>query len=138
MVVMAMLLFAISSAAQGEEKFKVHLSPVPLDLGMKSTVAGSGSASATLSGRKLTVTGSFDGMPSAATIAQIHRGAATGVRGSAFLDLTVTKAAKGTISGSFDLTPEQIDNLKKGRLYIQIHSEKAPEGGPTLWGWLLK
>ena len=43
---------------------------------------------------------------------------------------------RGTISGSFDLTPEQVQYLKQGKLYIQINSEKAPDG--TLWGWLLK
>ena len=42
----------------------------------------------------------------------------------------------GTISGTFDLTPDQIDALKKGRFYVQIHSEGAPNG--HLLGWLLK
>ena len=53
------------------------------------------------------------------------------------LDLTVTKtdAASGTISGSFDLTAIQVADLEKGRLYVQLHSEKAPDG--NLWGWLL-
>src|SRR5438552_18669869 len=137
LVVLAALLFAaISAAAQSEEKFKVHISPVPLDGSMRATVAGSGSATATLSGNKLTISGTFDGMPSAATTAKIHRGLATGVRGSPFLDLTVTKAPKGAISGSFDLTPEQVQYLKQGKLYIQIQNEKAPDG--ALWGWILK
>src|SRR6184192_1067370 len=132
----ALVLMTISAAAQSEEKFKIHISPVPLDGAMRATVAGSGSGTATLSGNKLTITGTFDGMPSAATTAKIHRGLATGVRGSPFLDLTVTKAAKGSVSGSFDLTPEQVQYLKQGKLYIQIQSEKAPDG--TLWGWILK
>jgi len=34
------------------------------------------------------------------------------------------------------LTPEQVQSLKKGQLYIQIYSEKAPDG--NLWGWLLR
>ena len=134
----APLLISLFAAAQSEEKFKVRFTPVPIDCAMRATVAGAGSGSAVLAGTKLTIAGSFEGMPSAATIAQVHRSVATGVRGSAFLDLTVTRGTKGTISGSFDLTPEQIDNLRKGKLYIQIHSEKAPEGGPTLWGWILK
>jgi hypothetical protein len=135
-VLAALLLFAFSAAAQSEEKFKVRITPVPLDGAMRATVAGSGSATATLSGNKLTIAGTFDGMPSPATTARIHRGLATGVRGSPFLDLAVTKAAKGTISGSFDLTPEQVQYVKQGKLYIQIQSEKAPDG--TLWGWILK
>ena len=132
----AVLWVTISAAAQSEEKFKIRITPVPLDGSMRATVAGSGSATATLSGNKLTISGTFDGMPSAATTAKIHRGLATGVRGSPFLDLTVTKASNGTVSGSFDLTPEQVQYLKQGKLYIQIQSEKAPDG--ALWGWILK
>ena len=132
----ALVLMTISAAAQSEEKFKIRISPVPLDGAMRTTVAGLGSATATLSGNKLTIAGTFEGMPSAATTAKIHRGLATGVRGSPFLDLTVTKAPKGTLSGSFELTPEQVQYLKQGKLYIQIQSEKAPDG--TLWGWILK
>ena len=101
MLLSVLVLTTISAAAQSEEKFKIHISPVPLDGGMRATVAGSGSATATLAGNKLTIAGTFEGMPSAATTAKIHRGLATGVRGSPFLDLTVTKAPKGTLSGSF-------------------------------------
>ena len=59
-----------------------------------------------------------------------------GVRGSSFAELTVSKAPKGTISGSIDLTPEQVQSLKRGQLYIQISSEKAPDG--NLWGWFVR
>ena len=132
----AILFLTLSAAAQNEEKFKIRITPIPLDGAMRATVAGSGSGSATLSGNKLSISAAFDGMPSAATTAKIHKGVATGVRGSAFQDLTVTKAPKGTVSGTLDLTPDQVDTLRKGRLYIWISSEKAPEG--TLWGWILK
>src|SRR5437867_9287945 len=132
----ALALITISAAAQSEEKFKIRISPVPLDGSMRASVAGSGSATATLSGTKLTIAGTFEGMPSAATTAKIHRGLATGVRGSPFLELTVTKAPKGTVFGSFELTPEQAQYLKQGKLYTQIQSEKAPDG--TVWGWLLR
>jgi len=132
----ALLLMPFSVDSQTLQNFKVRMSPVPRDIAMQKVVAGSGSASATLSGNKLTITGTFEGMPSPATQARIHRGVATGVRGSPFLDLTVTKTTNGTITGSFDLTAEQVEFLKQGKLYIQIDSEKAPDG--TLWGWLLR
>jgi hypothetical protein len=132
----AVLLIPLIAVAQNQETYKVRIAPVARDVAMQKNVAGAGSATATLSGNKLTITGTFEGLPSAATKAAIHRGLTTGVRGSPFLDLSVTKAAKGSISGSFDLTPEQVQYLKQGKLYIQIDSEKAPEG--TLWGWLLK
>ena len=60
----------------------------------------------------------------------------TGVRGPAIFDLTIQKSNSGSITGSMDLTPEQAELLRKGRLYVQIHSEKAPDG--NLWGWLLR
>src|SRR5947199_10454714 len=88
----AVLWVAISGAAQSEEKFKIRITPMPLDGSIRATVAGSGSATATLSGNKLTISGTFDGMLSAATTAKNHRGLATVLRGSPFLDLTVIKA----------------------------------------------
>ena len=124
-----------SAFAQGPAVFKTRLSPVAMDATMRTTVAGSGAVSARLAGSKLTVAGSFEGLLSPATIAQVRRSPVTAVRGPAVFDLTVTKATSGTISGSFDLAPGQIEDLRKGRLYVQIHSEKAPEG--NLWGCLL-
>ena len=134
--ILALLLsLAVSALAQSPETFKTRLAPVAMDAAMKSTIAGTGSASATLTGTKFTVNGTFEGLKSNATMAHIHQGTAPGVRGPKLLDLTVTKSLSGTLSGSFDLTPDQIESLKKGKWYVQIHSEKAPEG--NLWGWLL-
>ena len=127
---------APSGAAQNQERFKIRLSTVPMDGGMRETVAGGGTASAVLAGSKLTITGSFEGMRSPATVARLHNGLAKGVRGAAVGDVTVSKAMNGTISGSLDLTPEQVQGLRKGQMYIQISSEKAPDG--NLWGWLLR
>jgi hypothetical protein len=126
---------AAGAAAQSPMMFKTRLSTVAMDAAMKATIAGQGSATAALTGTKLTVTGTFEGLKSPATVAHLHQGTATGVRGPKVLDLTVTKAMSGSLSGTFDLSPEQVDALKKGKLYVQIHSEKAPDG--NLWGWLL-
>jgi hypothetical protein len=128
-------LFALSAGAQSPETFKTRLAPVAIDASMKGRVAGTGSATATLAGSKFTVNGTFEDLKSNATMAHIHQGTAPGVRGAKLLDLTVTKGMSGTLSGSFDLTPDQVESLKKGKWYVQIHSEKAPEG--NLWGWLM-
>jgi hypothetical protein len=69
-----------------------------------------------------------------ATITKIHVGP-KGIRGPAVLDLVVSKATSGTIEGTFDLTPGLLDDLRNSRLYIQLSSEKAPDG--NLWDWLL-
>ena len=131
----AAILFAICANGLSAQTYKTRLAPVALDGAMKKDVAGVGSATATLSGNKLTLNGTFDGLKSNATMAHIHQGSTTGVRGPKVLDLSVSKAMNGNISGSFDLTPEQVESLKKGKWYVQIHSEKAPDG--NLWGWLL-
>jgi hypothetical protein len=128
--------FGPPAAAQNQERYKVRLSTVPMDGGMRETVAGTGTATATLAGTRITINGTFDGLRSPATSARVHSGPERGVRGAAVGDLTVSKAMSGTIGGSMDLTPEQVQNLRKGRLYIQISSEKAPDG--NLWGWLLR
>ena len=131
------LIGVVVLTAQQPKPYRARLSPVPIDVSMQATIAGSGSVSAVLTGTKLAVTGSFDGLKSPATIAQIHKGPVRGVRGPNVLDLTVAKtdATSGTISGAFDLSAIQIADLEKGRLYVQLHSEKAPDG--NLWGWLL-
>ena len=140
----------MSSLAQGGNTYKARLAPAP-PLGLRgergatpaSFVAGIGTANATLNGRKLTVSGSFEKMASAATVAKVGVGITTGARLDLVYDLTITKAAQstppgtsGTIAGSIDLTPAHVDALKKGKLYIQINSESAPNG--HLLGWLLK
>lgn len=130
------VLMALPGAAQNEERYKVRLSPVPMDGGMRSTVAGKGAATAVLKGSTLTVNGTFDGLLSPATIARLHRGVAMGVRGSPVADLAVSRAPKGMISGSISLAPDQVQGLNKGQLYIQLSSEKAPDG--NLWGWLVR
>jgi CHRD domain-containing protein len=137
----ALLSLAFASAAQNvqsPEKFKARLSPVPINISMMSTVAGTGSLTATLQGKQLTIQGAFGGLRSPATTAQIHH-APKGIPGPAVVnlaDLIVTKAVNGTVSGTIDLTPDQIADLRNGRLYVQIQSERAPDG--NLWGWLLQ
>jgi hypothetical protein len=130
-----LLLGAAAAVAQGET-YKARLSPTPVESANKAAITGGGSATATLTDRRLSVSGRFGGMQTAATIAQIHLGP-RGVRGPVLFDLTVTKEAvgAGSIAGTFTLTPELVEAVKSSRLYVQIHSEKAPDG--NLWGWLL-
>lgn len=132
----AALMLTAVLAAQSGETYKARLSAVPADARTRPALAGLGSATATLSGSKLTVSGSFEGLLSPATTAQLHLAVAAGVRGPVIQDLTITKGTSGTLSGSVDLTADQIEKLHKGGVYVQIQSEKEPEG--VLWGWLLK
>lgn len=129
-----LVLAASSSHAQAGKTFRTRLSPVPIDLTMAATIAGSGSLTAVLNGTKLTVNGTFEGLKSPATVVRLHKGQ-RGVRGPAILDLRTSRGTSGAITGTVDLTPQLVQDLLNSRLYVQLHSEKAPEG--NLWGWLL-
>ena len=137
LLILALVLFAQSSsppASPPATHFRARLSPVPVETTTASKITGSGTVSATLEGSTLRISGTFQGMKSPATIAQVHMGM-RGVRGPVEFDLSVDKSPSGTVSGSITLTKVQMDTLRRGWYYIQIHAEQAPEG--NLWGWLL-
>jgi CHRD domain len=135
LVGMILLVICAGAAAQKSETYKVRLSTVPVDATMLSRVAGSGSLTAVLTGNKLTFNGSFQGLRSPATHASVHVGP-RGIPGPPILDLMVSNAVSGTVTGSVELSPSQLEELRSAKIYVQIDSEKAPEG--NLWGWLLR
>jgi hypothetical protein len=131
----ALLLSAAAIAAPASEKYHTRLSVVPLDVAMQANVAGQGAVTATLDGNKLTVTGNAEGLRSPATAVQIHRGP-PGIPGPSILDLTVTKNTTPTIGGTVELSASMVQDLKSGQLYVQVNSERAPDG--NLRGWLMR
>jgi hypothetical protein len=127
------LVLAGNATAQAVKTFGARLSPVPITVEMQSTVSGMGSVTAVLTGRRLAIDGKFQGLRSTATVARVHL-SPKAIRGPAIFDLKVSAGTSGTITGTVELTDEQAAALEKGSLYIQLHSEKAPDG--NLWGWL--
>ena len=129
-------LFALLPAwpmqAQGAKTYKTRLSPVPVPA-YQPSIVGTGTVTATLTGTKLAIAGTFEGLATPATVAQIHKSPKPGIRGPVLFELTVSKGTTGTISGAFDLTAAQVQELSQSRYYVQLHSEKAPDG--NLWGW---
>jgi hypothetical protein len=130
-----MVLLAGAPAGAEGNQFTARLSTVPVDFANRAGKTGAGTATAVLTGNKLSVSGTFQGLSSPATSARVHIGG-KGIGGPELFDLTATKAPEGTINGSFDLSKAQVENLQAGHLYIQLQSQKAPEG--NLRGWLLK
>ncbi len=130
----ALLLSFPAAAAPAGETYHTRLSVVPLDVAMQANVAGQGAITATLQGNRLTVSGTAEGLRSPATTAQIHRGP-PGIPGPAILDLTVTKSTTPAITGTVELAPSMLQDLKNGQLYVQVSSERAPDG--NLRGWLM-
>jgi hypothetical protein len=138
--ILALALAALAVPALAAD-YQTNLGPMPLDDETKAVIAGRGMVTASYDGKVLSVKGSFHGLPSSATQAHVFMGQWIGVPGKQVLDLDVTKATEGTISGELKLTGAEAQALKTGRLYIQINSEKGPEQYPwgpkgTLWGWI--
>lgn len=133
--------FVLTASAALAAGYQANLGPMPLDDETKAVIAGRGEATASLDGSTMTVTGRFHGLPSDATEAHVFVSPVAGVPGRKILDLEVTQAREGTVSGHFALTGAQAKALRTGKLYIQINSKDAPEQYPwgpkgTLWGWL--
>lgn len=126
---------SLAPAEAQSRQYRTRLSPVALDVAMQATIAGSGSVTATLNGTTLTLVGGYTGLRTASTVARLHRSPRTAMRGPAIADIKITPGTSGNITGSFELTKELVEDLASGRIYIQLHSEKAPDG--NLWGWLL-
>jgi len=127
--------FGLPTMAQGGNTFKGRLSKYPVDAKMVPIIVGTGNVTSTLAGTRLTINGTFEGLGTTATTAQLHDSKFRGTHGPVIAELTVSKAASGTVSGQVTLTPEQVESLKAGRLYVQVQSEAGKEG--HLWGWLL-
>ena len=140
LLLVALAITNVSVAAQSGDKFSIRLGRIPVANAREGGgITGRGTGAATLAGTRLTVNGTFDGLSSPATVVRLHRGVAKGARGPALGDLTVSKGPAGTFSGTIELKPEDLADLKLGKLYVQVHSEKglAPDGS-NLWGWLLR
>ena len=137
----AVLSSSLASFSVSAQTFAAELGWVPIGGAEREAVAGDGDVTATLTGSRLEITGSFEGLPANVTGAKLHHGVATGARGrgTVIAELAVTGATSGTLSGTVVLTAEQAAALNAGQLYIQIYSEKGvlPDHD-TLFGWLLR
>ncbi|SVA75020.1 uncharacterized protein METZ01_LOCUS127874 [marine metagenome] len=120
--------------AQAGDTFSARLSVVPIDARAAQTTSGIGTVRAVLVENSLFMTGSFEGMSSAAIAAHVHQGRA-GQRGSIAFQLTVSKGSSGVLGGSVHLTGEEVQTLLESSYYIQIHTEGNPGG--ELRGWIL-
>jgi hypothetical protein len=130
------LLVVQSATAQKEQKFTAQLTPVAMDLGQRDVIAGQGAVTAVLKGSQISITGSFEGLHSPATVVRLHRGRLTGLRGEPVFDLSAKGDTSGSIAGTVALMPTQLESLRRGEFYIQLSSQGAPDG--NLWGWLLR
>ena len=130
------ILSVVSSGVTAAEKYQVHLSAMPFNDATQPIMTGKGTASATLEGDTLSISGSFAGLSGPATKARLSLSRGPGIPGNPLVDLTVSGDVAGKVTGQTKLDPGQLAALRSGKLYIQIDSEKVPSG--HLWGWLLE
>ena len=134
-VYLAVIACGVAAGASAADAFRVRLTPVPIEASTAAATTGHGAATAQLDGTKLTLKGNFAGLKGAATVAKLHEGAVTGVRGPAIAEFMVPPAQTGDFTATLTLTAAQADGVRHGHVYVQIASASAPDG--NLWGWLL-
>ncbi|MFN3162713.1 MAG: CHRD domain-containing protein [Pseudohongiellaceae bacterium] len=122
-----------SQALLAQEVYRARLSPMPTTPQTVDEITGEGEVILTLNGNTLTVDGNFAGMSSAATAAHIHNGPPA-QPGPVVHTLTVDQAPSGSISGTLELTDEQLTALASNALYVQVHSANNRPG--ELRGWI--
>ncbi len=114
--------------------YRARLSEVPVTPQDYDSITGVGEVFATLNGTTLTLNGTFEGLSSPATVAHVHN-APKAMNGPPIGAIEVSAARAGEISGSLELSAEQVQALHDEALYIMVHSEGNPGG--EIRGWLL-
>jgi hypothetical protein len=130
----AALALSFGPALAADTSYTTELDPVAHTAAERADVMGSGRVTAELAGNRLSVSGTFSGLPSPATAAHLRMGLAMGVPGPVIGDLSATRSSAGEISGSVTLSSAQLAALERNAIYVQLDSARAPNG--NLWGWL--
>src|SRR5262245_5587235 len=110
-----------------DSSFSGRLSPLPADAYEARTMQGQGSVSASLEGMTLTIKGKFEGPKSPTTGAAI-RPAVPGLPRAFQFSPSCNQTASGLNEGKATLTVGKVEHLKRGWFYLQINTEKNPDG----------
>jgi len=86
---------------------------------------GTGTATLTLDGDKLTYDITYKDLSGPATAAHIHGPAEPGANAGVMVPFSNPSSP---IKGTVDLTPEQVKDLKAGKEYINVHTKENPGG----------
>ena len=132
-LVAAIFCAVFCAPALAADNYQTDIGPTPKNGKQGANVQGRGTVLATLDNNRFSLHGKFSGLSSPATEAHLCMGNVMGGVGPAIGDLTIPQAQSGNISGTFNLTPDQVVALKEGRLYVMLNSQSAPKG--NLWGW---
>ena len=126
--------FALAQSALGSTEFVARLTPVAVSAASARTITGHGEVTARLEGTRLVISGRFANASTPATSAHLHIGAPA-QPGPVAHELTVTPATEGQLLGTVELSTAEINALRSGGLYVQVHTESNPSG--EFRGWLV-
>lgn len=131
---------AVFSFGSHAAAFDTHVFPVTLSGAFEFppvATGGSGSCTVTLDDvtGAVSVSGSFTGLTSNATLAHIHGLSAPGANSGIIITLSETGGTSGTVSGGGILTPAQITGMLNGLTYVNIHT--SSNGGGELRGQIM-
>ena len=113
-----------SGAAVGETmKFKADLKAASEVPPTDSAGTGLADVSVDTSTKKLTWTITSSGLTGEATAAHFHGPAAVGENAGPVVDIS-----KNVASGTSDITDAQLSYLHAGKWYLNIHTQKYPDG----------
>jgi len=89
---------------------------------------GTGIGTLALEGNTLSYYVRFSGLTGPATLAHFHAAATPTNNASVYINLTPPPASSGIISGSTNLTTDQITNFVNGLVYMNVHTAANPAG----------
>lgn len=97
-----------------------------------NTSDATGMATVTLNGDTITYEVTYKDLSGPATMAHIHGPASPGENAKVWVPFQ--NASANPIKGTATLTPEQVQGLKDGKEYVNIHTDKNKGG--EIRGWL--
>lgn len=130
---MAVALLALAaSQAQAQTVFGDKLGFIAVNNTNRENVSGTGWVRATLDGNTLVVEGEFENLSSPIVAAHIHL-APRGQHGPVLFPLEYSGTTEGTLSGTFTLSEAHLEALRAINFYVNVHSEKSPDGEIRAW-----
>jgi len=104
-------------------KFKADLKAASEVPPTDSTATGTADVTLDTATKKLSWTVTSSGLTGDATAAHFHGPAAAGENADPVVDISASVA-----SGSADLTDQHLADLQEGKWYLNIHTQKFPDG----------
>jgi len=119
----------VLAACGSDNEFEAQLTgdaerPTPV------ATSATGEVAATLGEDELTlvVAGSFEGLTGPATAAHIHGPADEETAAGIICPLAASADATGTVIGTCTMTEEQVEQLRDGLMYVNVHTAQFPQG----------